>query len=140
MAELGVSGSFLITIGHGAGPETWVVVSVGSDDGNPKFLDFPAGDPDQGPADVFVVLSAMSGAMEIPLRIVDLQPMQLGFYGLRVEAPDDLEVRLEDTRPSTLGIVIDDGTDRAQALACSCGAADVTPWFGERTQKLETRG
>jgi hypothetical protein len=58
--------------------------------------------------------------------------MPPGYYGLRVETPHDLPV--EKLVPSTLGIIINDGTDRGQALACSCGGAEVTPWFGERTQ------
>ena len=137
MAELDVSGSFLITIGRGAGPETEVVLSVSEEDGTPKNLHFPA-DPDEGPADISVVLSAMFGAYQLPLRIVESQPMQTGFYGLRVETTSDLGVTIEDTRPSTLGVFVNDGTDRGQALACSCGGAEVTPWFGERTH--EPRG
>jgi hypothetical protein len=42
---------------------------------------------------------------------------------------------IESIRPSTLGIVVDDGTDRGQALACSCRAAEVTTWWGEREQE-----
>ena len=135
MAKLDVSGSFLITIGHGAGPETWVVISVSSDDGNPKSLDFqdPQSPFADQPVDVFVVLSAMFGAFRITLRIVEVQEREPGIYALRVEGPSDLS-EIEQTRPSTLGIVVDDGTDRGQALACSCGAADVTTWVGERTQ------
>ena len=137
MAELDVSGSFLITIGRGAGPETWVVISVSSEDGMPKLLDFNyPGQPDsEHPAQVFVALSAMFSTFAIPLRIVEFQPMPLGFYGLRVEAPSDLGVRLEATRPSALGVVIDDGTDHGQALACSCGGAEVTSWFADRTRE-----
>ncbi len=134
MANLDVSGNFLITIGHGEGPETNVVLSVSEEDGNPKLLDFPDPPDSRQPAHVFVVLSAMFGAFQISLRIVEVMPMEAGYYGLRVEAPSDLGVRLEQTRPSVLGIVVDDGTDRGQALACSCGGAEVTPWFGERTQ------
>ena len=134
MANLDVSGNFLITIGHGEGPETNVVLSVSDEDGKPKFLDFPDPPDSRQPAHVSVVLSAMFGAFQISLRIVEVMPMETGYYGLRVEAPSDLGVRLEQTRPSVLGIVVGDGTDRGQALACSCGGADVTPWFGERTQ------
>jgi len=133
MAKLDVSGTFLITIGGGAGPDTWVVLSVSDGDGNPKLLDFQE-PPAEQPVDVFVALSAMFGAFQISLRIVEVQQQELGFFALRVEAPHDLGVRVEQTRPSTLGIVVNDGTDRGQALACSCGAADVTSWFGERTQ------
>ncbi|CAA9418840.1 hypothetical protein AVDCRST_MAG82-1290 [uncultured Rubrobacteraceae bacterium] len=86
------------------------------------------------PVDVFVALSAMFGAFPIPLRIVEVQQQEVSFYALRVEAPRDLGIRIEQTRPSTLGIIVDDGPDRGQALACSCGAADVAPWVGEHTQ------
>jgi hypothetical protein len=134
MAELDVCGSFLITIGRGAGPETWVVISVASEDGKPVSLTFPK-DPEEGPVDIFIALSAMFGAFDIPLRIVEVQPEPAGFYGLRVEGPSDLGVRLEATRPSALGIVVDNGKNRGQALACSCGGAEVTAWFGDRTQE-----
>lgn len=142
MAELDVSGSFLITIGRGAGPETWVVISVSSEDGKPKLLNFPKKPDGQQPASVFVVLSAMWGAHEIPLRIVEVRQQEPGFYGLRVEpSSNDAAVdRLEAIRPSTLGIVIDDGTDRGQALACSCGAAEVTAWFADRTRTHRRKG
>ncbi len=136
MAHLDVSGNFLITIGHGAGPEMLVVLSVCQEDGDPKRLDFGEPPDAQHPVDVFVALSAMFGELEIPLKIVKVQSgPQKGFYVLRVEGPGDLGVRLEQTRPSVLGIVVDDGTDRGQALACSCGGATVTSWFGERVQE-----
>ena len=38
MAELDVSGSFLITIGRGDGPETWIVVSTNDENGKPMVL------------------------------------------------------------------------------------------------------
>jgi hypothetical protein len=135
MAELDVAGSFLITIGRGAGPETCVVLSVSDADGKPVVLHFPnPPDADRRPVYIFVALSAMFGAFEIPLRIVEVQPQEAGFYGLGVEGPRDLGVRLEQIRPSTLGIVVETGADRGQALACACPAADVTPWFGGAVQ------
>lgn len=137
MAELDVSGTFLITIGRGAGPETWLVLSVNNEDGTPKLLNFSQNSDDQQPAHVFIALSAMFGALEIPLRIAEVQPQEPGFYGLRVEINDPRELgnaQLEATRPSTLGVVVADGTDRGQALACSCGGAEVTSWFADRTR------
>ena len=134
MAELDVSGSFLITIGRGDGPETWVVVSANDEDGNPVFFKFPK-NPQNGPVRVFVALSAMFGAYEIPLYIKEMQPMEDGFCGLRVEAPSDLGVTLDKLRPSSLGIVVTVKKDRGQALACDCGGAKVTSWFPDKTQK-----
>ena len=134
MAELDVDGAFLITIGGGQGPETNVVVSVSAEDGRPEMLTIPK-NPDEGPVSIFIALCAMFGAFDIPLRITAFQPMPLGFYGFRVEAPPDLGVRIEDTVPATLGIVVDTGQDRGQALACSCGGAHVTSWIPEQKQK-----
>jgi hypothetical protein len=134
MAELDVSGSFLITIGRGNGPETWVAVSVSSEDGKPASLKFPKRSGGLQPVEIFVALSAMFGAFPIPLRIVEVQAQPAGFYALRLEAPADLGARLDATRPSTLGIIVDDGIDRGQALACSCGGAEVTSWLAGRTQ------
>jgi hypothetical protein len=134
MAELDVSGSFLITIGRGNGPETWVVVSANHENGKPVAFKFPK-DLLEGPVHIFVALSAMFGADEIPLWIREVQPMEPGFCGLRVVAPDDLGVKLQDLRPSSLGIVVTVGKDRGQALACDCGGATVTSWFPDKMRK-----
>ena len=132
MAQLDIAGSFIITIGQGRGPETWVVVSTNGEDGSPFQL---PQDPDQGSVEVFVALSPMFGAFEIRLRIVEFKFGEPGFCALRVEAPHDLGVKLEDMRPSTLGIVVEAGGDRGQALACSCKPAEVSSWFGETTKE-----
>jgi hypothetical protein len=114
---LDVLASFHVSSGHGAGPaapETWVVIDVrgvGGFAGQAKVINFPdPPDPDaRKPVHVFVVLSAMFGARQINLRIVEVKKMdEAGVYGLRVEAPADLGVKLEEIRPSTLGIYIDD--------------------------------
>jgi hypothetical protein len=132
MAELDVSGSFLITIGRGSGPETWVEVAANNEDGTPVQL--PSKADDQS-ISIFVVLSAMFGAFEIPLKVVEVQPQPLGFAGYRVEAPSDLGVTLDSIRPATMGIVLDTGSDRGQGLACSCAGAEVTSWFADRTKE-----
>src|ERR1041385_1631845 len=131
MAELDVSGSFLITIGRGDGPETWVVVSANQEDGTPVSFSFPK-NPQRGPVHIFVALSAMFGAYEIPLTIVETQSMEPGFCGLRVRAPTDLGATLKDIRPSSLGIVVTVEMDRGQALACDCGGAEVTSWIPDK--------
>jgi len=69
------------------------------------------------------------------LTIKETQPMEAGFCGLRVAAPSDLGAKLENLRPSSLGIVVQVGKDRGQALACDCGGAEVTSWFGDQTRK-----
>jgi hypothetical protein len=138
MAKLDVSGNFLITVGQGLlGPETWVVLSVSDQAGNPKFLNLLdlAEDPWRQPVQISLLLSAMFVPTHIPLSIVEIKGLHdPGWYGFRVEAPSDLGARLEQTRPSVLGILVDDGTDRGRAFACSCGGAQVTPWYGERTE------
>jgi hypothetical protein len=123
VAKLEVSGSFFIAPGETPVPETWVAISVLSADGNPKDLDFPAGNP---PVEVFLVFSALFGADEMSLRILDDDRQRPGFYVLRVETFADLGQRLDQIGPVTLGIIVDDGTDRGQALACSCGVAEVS--------------
>ena len=129
MAQLNVEGAFLITIGHGSGPETIVVISVSDGEGRPVIVDL-----DQE-VEAFVALSAMFGNFAIPLRIVDHQPMPLGYYGFRVEAPKDLGVDVYETVPATLGIVVEKGGDRGQTLACSCEGARVTSFFGRQVQE-----
>jgi hypothetical protein len=135
MAELDVSGSFLITIGRGNGPETWLALSANSEAGKPVVLKFPKELGGDGPVEVFVALSAMFGAFPVPLHVVEVETQPLGFYGLRVVAPGDLGAKLEAMRPSTLGVIVTTKTDRGQGLACSCGGAEVTSWFAARTQK-----
>src|SRR5215218_5277487 len=85
MAEVDVVGSFLITIGHGAGPEMWVAVSASRDG---SAFDLPS-DPDDRSIELSVKLSAMFG-LSIPLRIADANPQGLGFAAYRVMAPNDL--------------------------------------------------
>jgi hypothetical protein len=131
MAELDVQGAFLITIGQGQGPETELVMSVATGEGRPVPLDF-----ENDHVEVFLALSAMFGATSIPLKIVNVQPMPLSFFGLRLRAPDDLGVRLDATVPAAMGIVVEKDGDRGQGIACSCAGAHVTSWFGERVKDL----
>jgi hypothetical protein len=77
----------------------------------------------------------MFGAYEIPLTIVETQTMEPGFCGVRVRGPKDLGAKLEEIRPSSLGIVVTVGKDRGQALACDCGGADVTSWIPDKQKK-----
>jgi hypothetical protein len=139
MAELDVSATFLITIGRGAGPETWVLLSVSHEDGSPVLLDFPGpNNPSTtDPVTVFVGLSAMFGVTDLPLRVTEVQAMPSGFYGLRVEGTDEFDRDVSKVSPSTLGIVVAAGSDRGQALACDCGVAGVSSWFGDRTREKD---
>ncbi|MEP7292148.1 MAG: hypothetical protein ABI835_10205 [Chloroflexota bacterium] len=138
MAKLDVSAAFLITVGRGNGAETWVIAAVSDQDGKPVPISFPRPLLGQLPIDVFVTLSAMFGAFEIPLRVVEVQSQPLGFYGLRVEAPPDLVVRLEAIRPAALGVVVNTGLHRGQALARAPEAAEVTAWLADRVQDVKS--
>ena len=134
MEELDVSGSFLITIGRGDGPETWVVLSVNGEDGSPAALHFPK-NPNEGPVTAFIALSAMFGAFELPLAIPEVQTgTAAGFWGLRVATLGGSGVTVESTRPSSIGIVVDTGKARGQALLCSCKPARVESWFSEKVR------
>jgi hypothetical protein len=53
---------------------------------------------------------------------------QPGFYGLRVEGPEDFG-QVESNGVTTLAIVVTTGKDRGQALACACSKAEVTKWW-----------
>ena len=129
MANLVVSGDFLIRTNPGL--ETWVVISVSEEDGSPKPIEFhePIREHNQ-PVHFFVSLSVTFALNEIPLRIVEVRPQEPGFYGLRVEAHDPETGTIESIRPAALGIIVDDGMDRGQALACSCGTATVMGTIG----------
>lgn len=133
MAKLDVSGSFLITIGRGNGPENWVVLSVNDQTGAPV-------NPHESQIEVFVVLSAMFGAFQIPLHIAEFQdsPMPPGFINFRVTVPGDLGQSLHAIRASTLGVTVTTKTDRGQAMICPCGVAQVESWLPDRVR--EPRG
>jgi hypothetical protein len=138
MAELDVSGSFIITIGTGRGPETWVMVSVAHEDGKPAALKIPTDDTSPGPVRIYVALSAAFGAALLPLYIKDIQTIytQPGFYGLRVEGPEDFG-QVENNGVTTIAIVVDTGKDRGQALACACAKAEVTKWWTDSMKRLK---
>jgi hypothetical protein len=50
-----------------------------------------------------------------------------GFCSVRVKCDID-PTPLEDQGLATLGIIVDDGTDRGQTLACACSPAEVATW------------
>jgi hypothetical protein len=140
MPELDVSGAFLITIGHGAGPETEVAISANYEDGKP--YEFPKSlKPEEMPVRIFIALSPMWGAWFIPLKIVaviDQVHDEPGFCGVRVDHEWGEMPSLDDMKPATLGIVVDDGRDRGQGLACSCRLAEVATWWADRMPEKQT--
>jgi hypothetical protein len=136
MAELDVEGGFIITIGTGKGPETWVMVSVTDEHGKPVTLNIVPGDLSPQPISIFVALSAAFGAAMLPLYIQDVQTIytQPGFYGVRVEGPEDFG-SIENNGVTTIAIIVDTGKARGQALACACAKAEVTKWWDDRMKK-----
>ena len=129
MNPLNVSGSFLITIGRGDGPETWVVLSVNDETGAPV-------NPHESQIEVFVALSAMFGAFQMSLHISEFNssPSTSGFCNFRVTLPSGTGTTLHGMRVSSLGVTVTTKSHRGQALVCSCGAADVTSWLPDRIQ------
>lgn len=130
MAELDVQASFIITIGHGQGPEAYVTVSVQDENGAPYVLDVSK--PHQ--FKVFIALSAAFGAMPIDCDIVNASQQKPGFYALQIKAAG-VPLKFEQVGPSSLGVVVDDTKSRGQCLACDCGAADVSKWWHDTTHK-----
>jgi hypothetical protein len=135
MAELDVSGAFIITIGHGSGPEVEVAISANYEDGKP--YDFPR-ELEKMPVSIFVALSPMWGGWFLPLKIVkviDQAHSVPGFCAVRVENEWSDIPPLDQVKPATLGIVVDDGADRGQCLACSCGPAEVSTWWSDKVRE-----
>lgn len=137
MNHLTVAGSFLITIGHGAGPEVVVLVSVTNPDGSALKLALPGpSNPEaKWPIEIFVGLSAMFGTAAFPCVITAVEtiyPPPSGFYGLTVAMSYRDVPRLDTIGLSTLGIIVDTGSARGQALASSSGAAQVAQWWEDR--------
>jgi hypothetical protein len=133
MAKLDISGSFLITIGRGDGPETWVVLSITDDTGAPV-------NPHESQIEMFVALSAMFGAFQISVHIADFQSTGFppGYCSFRIAIPGDLGQSLHSIRASTLGVTVTTKTHRGQAMICDCGVAEVSTWLPDRVR--ETRG
>jgi hypothetical protein len=130
MAHLELSGSFLITIGHGAGPETLLELAANRDDGSP----FDLASLDRDAVRFFVALSAMFGSFRIDLNIVNVTHQAPGFAAYELKVPSDLGATLDGIHPGTIAVVVDDGTDRGQTLACGCAGATVSTWFGEEVK------
>jgi hypothetical protein len=135
MDRLNVSASFLITIGHGAGPEVLLLVSVTNPDGSPTKLVLPERNDDDCPIKVFVGLSAGFGTAAFPCKITDVETVYppppefigvtTGFIGVTIElALSDLG-ELHELGPSVFGVIVDTGSARGQALASSTGVAQV---------------
>ena len=130
MTKLDVAAHFLITIGQGSGSQTELVVAINRQDGSPVDLNLPK-NLNKGPVEVFVSLSTTWGAFfTLPLTVVATAQQRPGFYGLRVEGPPDLGP-LEKLGISVLGVVVDTGKERGQALACCCKPARMEPPWAE---------
>ena len=132
MAKLNVSGRFIVTIGYGAGPVIWVEVCVSDQAGKSVQLTFPK-DPNDGPVKLFVLLSALLGPGQFALKITDLVWQDNGFYAFLVQAPGDVG-NLNHIGVTTLGILVSEGADNGQALACSCSPAAPAMWTAARTE------
>jgi hypothetical protein len=144
MDHLTVAGSFLITIGHGAGPEVMLLVSTTNPDGMATKLTLP--DPSdreaKWPIEVFVGLSAMFGTAALPCIITAVEsiyPPPSGFYGLTVAMRYPDVPKLDKIGLSTLGIIVDTGSARGQALAGSSGVAQVAQWWEDRQPRPPER-
>ncbi len=134
MARLDVSGSFIVTVGYGAGPVAWVVVCVSDENGKPYPLSIPT-DPNNGPVQIFIALSAILGPTKIDLRITDTAPQGVGYYWFAVEPPADVGGNLAGMGVSSLGIIVNDGSSHGQGLGCACAPATVATWYATRMQK-----
>jgi len=123
----------MITIGHGDGPEVIVFLSVCNLDGTPMVLD-----PDALPIEIFTGLTAMFGTSSFRCEVTDIQntyPPPPGFLGFTVELESVGELgRLATLGVAALGVVVDTGTDRGQAVIVSAGAATPQTWWSEQRQ------
>ena len=138
MAGLDVSGAFMLTIGHGEGPEVNVALSIRNDDGTPTVLSLP--DPDDSgatwPIRIFTGLSAKYGTAAFPCVVTDVEdvvPPPAGFVGLVVELEHSREVgRLAGLGLGALGVIVEDGSARGQTVITGTGAATAQTWWSER--------
>ncbi len=128
MAKLDLAASFLM---RGSTPnandaETLVELSVNDPNGGPVFLKFPPDPADpRRPVRIWVALSLTLGCTPVELVIEKIcDQSHPTFYGLIVR-PENQDVRLQDLGPCVLGIIVEQGADRGQTLACSCTPARV---------------
>ena len=133
MDELSVQGAFMITIGHGAGPEVVAFVSACQSDGTPVDMN-PGGDP---PVEFFTGLTAMFGSSSFPCKIVDVQstfPPPPGFLGRTLENTFSDLPKLAGLGLGALGVVVDTGSGRGEGVIGPVGAATPQQWWQEQQQ------
>lgn len=138
MDKLTVSGAFMITIGYGEGPEVNVSIGVSADDGSPVHLD-----ADDLPIEIFTTLTAMFGTSAFPCVITDVQSTFIppaGFYGFRIQLTWEKELgRLNTLGLGALGVIVDTGTARGQAVIGPVGAATAQTWWADRQPEAPKR-
>ena len=129
MDALAVSGAFMITIGHGAGPEVVAFISASAADGTPISLE-----PER--LEIFTGLTAMFGTGSFACDIVDVEstlPPPAGFVGLILELRSVSEVgHLASLGVAALGVIVTTDTARGQGVIASAGAAKPQTWWLEK--------
>ncbi len=138
MASLDVSGAFMLTIGHGEGPEVNVALSIRNEDGTPTVLALP--DPKDleasWPIQIFTGLTAMFGTSAFPCVVTDVQDVFApppGFAGLVVDLEHSRELgRLAGLGLGALGVTVEDGPNRGQTVITGTGAATPQTWWSEQ--------
>ena len=129
MDDLTVSGAFMITIGHGSGPEVIAFIAAEAPDGSPVAVDADR-------LEVFTGLTAMFGTAAFPCEVVSVEsiyPPPIGFLGCTLELrwSDELG-RLASLGVASLGVVVTNDSGRGQGVITSAGAATPQTWWADR--------
>lgn len=133
MSELTVSGSFILTIGHGDGPEVELFLSVCNPDGSPANVPFQTPEEAAGAIEVFTGLTAMFGTMSIPCVITQVEtayPPSAGYVSMTIQDRFVGEVgRLDAMGLAAVGVTVQVNGDRGQAVLVGSIAATPQQWW-----------
>ena len=141
-----VSGSFTVTIGHGAGPRLIMAVSAQNADGSPNRLTLPKlGTPeDEWPVRFYTALSAMFGTSSFECKVTEIQttfPPPDGFIGVELELrnADELGGSLVGIGPTAFAVIVDDGTSRGQSVVTGSGVIQPQTWWSQKESEPPQR-
>src|SRR5438093_9410522 len=127
MAELDVQAMFTLdTSNYPPGP-LWLALSVSTSDGLPVILEFPnsAYPGRTWPVKGIVLTSEGLGGVPVKVQFTNViysSPFEFpGLYTLDVASADpDISAPLAELRPLAIGVIVESGSDRGQALAVAC--------------------
>jgi hypothetical protein len=124
MAKLNVQATFTLDTSSYPRAPLWLALSVSTSDGLPVILEFPnpAYPGRTWPVKAIVLTSEHLGGVPVKCEVTDViydSPFEYpGIYNLDFNTADpDITTPLAQVRPLAIGVIVESGADRGQALA-----------------------